>query len=215
MKMSKRATKSTLSDINGILEISDSYQAPQRVMEILIDPEKSKKCFFEFMEYFDFDLSYDWFFEYFQEEHADRKNNKQDFTPLSVCKLLSKLIDSGEREDTDYTIIEEPAAGTGGNVIAHWYEKNRECRYIWNYSPDDYLYICTELSSKTVPFLIFNIMIRGINAIVIHGDSLTRKAKNIFWIYNESNNAMGFSELYAVPHTEKIAEMFGVIWENE
>lgn len=57
--------------------------------------------------------------------------------------------------------------------------------------------------------------IRGINAIVIHGDSLTRKAKNIFWIYNESNNAMGFSELYEVPHTEKIAEMFGVIWENE
>lgn len=71
----------------------------------------------------------------------------------------------------------------------------------------------TELSDKTIPFLLFNLMIRGINAIVIHGNSLTREAKNVFWVYNESNNSMGFSDLYVCPHTDRIEKMFDVVFK--
>lgn len=69
--MSKRATESTLSKVNKVLEISDSYQAPERVMEILKDEVLRKDYFFKFLELFDYDLSYEWFYRYFQDEHAD------------------------------------------------------------------------------------------------------------------------------------------------
>ena len=71
--MSKRATESTLSKVNRILRISDSYEAPAKVLEILQKPEERKEIFFQFMKEFDYDLSYEWFYNYFQDEHADRK----------------------------------------------------------------------------------------------------------------------------------------------
>ena len=213
LKMSKQATRSTLSKVNDLLGISDSYQAPEKIMSILKDESKRKEMFFKFLELFDYDLSYEWFYKYFQDEHADRKNNKQDFTPVCVSNLMSAML-SGSNAEQEYEIIEEPAAGTGSTIIAHWNKKRRECHFVWNFSQDDYLYKLTELSDKTVPFLLFNLMIRGINAIVIHGNSLTKEAKNIFWVYNESNNSMGFSDLYICPHTEKIEKMFDVVFQR-
>lgn len=207
--MSKRATENTLSKVNKLLNISDSYQAPERIMQILKDESKRKEIFFNFLELFEYDLSYEWFYKYFQDEHADRKNQKQDFTPKSVSCLLSDILNTQPYKDT-YRIIEEPAAGTGSTIIAHWYKSMRQCRFIWNFSPDDYLYKLTELSNKTIPFLLFNLMIRGMNAIVFHGNSLTNEIKDVFWIYNESNNPMGFSDLYICPHSERIEKMFKI-----
>ena len=196
-KMSKRATESTLSKVNRILRISDRYEAPAKVLEILQKPEERKEIFFQFMKEFDYDLSYEWFYNYFQDEHADRKNNHQDFTPVCVSNLMSEML--GCRSENDFTIIEEPAAGTGSTMIAHWYKTIRSHMFIWDYKPDDYLYKLTELSSKTVPFLLFNVMIRGMNALVIHGNSLTQEIENAYWVYNELNNPMGFSDLYIIP----------------
>ena len=195
--MSNQVIESTLSKVNRILKISDSYEAPAKVLEILKKPEERKAIFFEFMKEFDYDLSYEWFYNYFQDEHADRKNNEQDFTPVCVSKLISEML--GCKSENDFTIIEEPSAGTGSTMIAHWYKSIRACQFIWDYKPDDYLYKLTELSSKTVPFLLFNVMIRGMNAIVIHGNSLTSEIESAYWIYNEANNPMGFSDLYVIP----------------
>ena len=50
--MSNRVTESTLFKVNNLLEISDSYQAPQKVMEILKDKEKREELFFKFLELF-------------------------------------------------------------------------------------------------------------------------------------------------------------------
>ena len=75
--------------INNLLNIKDSYQAPQRIMEILYsDKETRDKYFMDFLNAFDMDVTYDWFHEYFQDEHADRKKHKQDFTPNSISQLL-------------------------------------------------------------------------------------------------------------------------------
>jgi len=96
--------------INELLEIDDSYKAPEALMKLLRDKEKREKVFIEFLELFNFDVTYDWFHEYFQDEHADRKNKKQDFTPASVGKLLAELV--GDPESIDGTRY-EPCAGTG------------------------------------------------------------------------------------------------------
>ena len=206
--MSKQATKSTLFKVNEILEISDSYEAPGKIMEILKDSEKRKEIFFKFLAVFEYDLSYEWFYKYFQDEHADRKNNKQDFTPRCVSNLISQMMCTSTTDGCQ--IIEEPAAGTGSTLIAHWYKEQRKAGFIWNYRPDDYLYKCTELSSKTIPFLLFNLMIRGMNAIVIHGNALTLEAENAYWIYNERNDSMGFSDLFVCPHNERTEKLFGI-----
>ena len=87
--------KNILSDINGMLSITDSYQAPERIMNLLFGEEKERiKVFKDFLDYFKCDVSYDWFHEYFEDEHADRKNNKQDFTPKCLSTLVSKLLGS-------------------------------------------------------------------------------------------------------------------------
>lgn len=201
-KMSKQVTENTLSKVNRILQISDSYEAPARVLELLKDEKDRKNVFFQFLEAFDYDLSYEWFYNYFQDEHADRKNNKQDFTPVCVSNLIAEMLNCKVSED-DYTIISEPAAGTGSTIIAHWWKQFRKSRFPWEYRPDDYLYVLTELSSKTIPFLLFNLMIRGMNAIVVHGDSLTKETEAAYWICNEKNDPMGFSDLYEIPEERR------------
>lgn len=100
------------SMINDILDIKDSYQAPQKIMDMLYgDIEERNKTFMEFLKAYKNDVNYDWFHEYFQDEHADRKKHKQDFTPKSISKLLVELVSD---KQGDYY---EPAAGTGGIVI--------------------------------------------------------------------------------------------------
>lgn len=212
--MSNRATKNTLlNDVNQILGIKDSYEAPGRMLEILKNPAEREGVFFKFLELFDYNLDEEWFYKYFQEEHADRKNNKQDFTPNSLSSLLSEMINS-RKSDDGYIVIAEVSAGTGGMVISHWANERR--KYLpWTFKPDDYLYLCTELSKKTIPFLIFNLMIRGINAIVIHGNSLTYEAENAYWIYNEKNDFMSFSDLYVAEHSEKVEKLLNIKFKTD
>lgn len=65
--MSNQATESTLSKINKLLSINDSYQAPDRIMQILLGEEtRRKEVFAKFLKAFDYDLSYEWFYNYFQ-----------------------------------------------------------------------------------------------------------------------------------------------------
>ena len=108
--------KNILSDINVMLNITDSYQAPERIMNLLFGEEKERiKVFKDFLDYFKCDVSYDWFHEYFEDEHADRKNNTQDFTPKCISTLVSKLL------GCDTGVTYEPTAGTGGMLISNWY----------------------------------------------------------------------------------------------
>lgn len=204
--MSKRVTESMLSKINGLLDIDESYKAPARVMEILCDKENARSVFANFMKAFDYDLSYEWFVKYFEDEHADRKNKKQDFTPTCVSNLMAEI----QGHEPQYGVIYEPAAGTGSTIIAHWYKETRKHIFPWNYHPMDYCYLCEELSDKTVPFLLFNILIRGMHAVVIHGNTLTREAKEVYWCCNEQNQYMCYSELHIMPHTQEVEEYFNV-----
>lgn len=207
-KMSKTVTKNMLCKVNTLLNIDDSYKAPDRMMQLISEAETAKELFFSFLKAFDYDLSYEWFNDYFEEEHADRKNNKQDFTPTCISKLMAEML-----KNSDKGIICEPAAGTGSTIIQHWY-KNIRSDYVWNYNPMDTLYCCYELSDKTIPFLLFNLMIRGINAVVIHGNTLTKKTKDVYHVFNESNNAMGFSSLKKIRHCKEAEKYFDIEFVN-
>lgn len=185
-----------LTKINNILGIKESYKAPDRLMEILYmnKPERDK-YFMDFLNAFDKDVTYDWFHDYFQDEHADRRNQKQDFTPQSVSKLLTQMV--GSEGKTYY----EPAAGTGGILIERWnYDRMQHSPF--DYEPRDYYYTAEELSDRAIPFLLFNMLIRGMNGNVVQCDVLTREATGAFFIQNDNNDFMGFSSLNLLPYNE-------------
>ncbi|MGE6488494.1 N-6 DNA methylase [Paenisporosarcina sp. NPDC076898] len=196
--------------INELLGIDDSYKAPEALMKMLRDKDKREKVFMEFLQLFDFDVSYDWFHEYFQDEHADRKNKKQDFTPVSVARLLVELMNDPEIDNwTRY----EPCAGTGGITIQAW-QKDRMNHSPFDYKPSWYVYHCEELSDRCIPFLLFNCMIRGMNAIVVHCDVLSRKSKGCFFVQNEKDDHMMFSSLNVMPYTQEVADFLKVEWDD-
>ncbi|MCM1039833.1 MAG: SAM-dependent methyltransferase [Ruminococcus sp.] len=209
--MSKQVTESMLSKINRLISVDESYKAPEKMMQIVSDRDLAKEIFLKFLPEFDDDLSYEWFNKYFEDEHADRKRRKQDFTPTTASRLMSEM----QGKEPQYGVIYEPAAGTGSTIISHWYIETRKHRFPWDYQPDNYLYLCEELSDKAVPFLLFNLLIRGMNALVIHGNTLTRETKEVYYCYNKFNSYLSFSELKKLPHVKEVEELCNIKFVSE
>lgn len=215
--------KFDVKTVNNLLGIDDAFKAPDRLMEILLEREEREKLFRNFLK-IDTDLEYDWFHEYFETEQAERKSKKQDFTPNVVAKLANSI--ATEPGQTDYY---EMAAGTGGMMIARWAYNVKEdpaftgkikstmaddilTSSIFTYSPRTYWYHLEELSDRAIPFLLFNAAIRGINAVIIQCDSLDRKAKRAFYVKNDSDNFLAFSDILEVPKTDKFGKFLNVKW---
>ncbi|MDV2459808.1 methylase [Elizabethkingia anophelis] len=177
-----------MADINRILGITESYNAPAKIMEILRSEERDI-IFHEFLEAFNHDISFDWFHGYFQEEHADRTNKKQDFTPMSIGNLLARITD-----DRSSSLVYDVCSGTGGLTITKWWETASQ--YLpWQYNPEDHFYTCVEMSERALPFLLLNLLIRGMNATVYYGDVLENQYSKVYHIINKANNPVGFSSL--------------------
>lgn len=188
--------------INRLFEVDEEYKAPEKLMKIMFDKEKRETLFKDFLE-IETDVSYDWFHIYFQEEYADRKKKKQDFTPNSVSRLLSAIV--GEKAGSNLDV----AAGTGGLTIQKWHHDQRQVSP-FEYWPSNYFYQCEELSDRALPFLLFNLAIRGMNATVVHGDVLERKVKQIYFLQNEENDFLKFSSVNVMPHSEMVKKEFDV-----
>ena len=97
--------------VNELFGIDEPFKAPGRLMEINFNPKLREKLFRQFLE-ISTDVSYDWFQGYFEENQADHKNKKQDFTPRSVSDLVTELADGKD----DHTYFES-ASGTGGKKM--------------------------------------------------------------------------------------------------
>lgn len=182
-------------------------------MKVLRNKKKREAMFMQFLEAFNFDVTYDWFTDYFQDEHADRKKQKQDFTPKCVAELVTALI--GDTSDAGGTYY-EPCAGTGGITIARW-QADRIQHSPFDYRPSWYLYTLEELSDRAIPFLLFNIMVRGMNAVIVHGDVLTRQAKAVYFVQNDKDDHMQFSSLNILPQSDVVANSglyYPLVWED-
>lgn len=154
-----------INDINRIFGIKESWELPEKLMQILDDDIERQKVFDEFLVIED-DLSYDWFTTYFQEQHSNRESMMQDFTPKEVSGLLPEL--AGE-----YEKVLDVCAGTGGLTIAVW-NKNKTAEFR-----------CEELSTRAFPLLLFNLAIRDINSVAVNKDILTGEVKCIYRIQNK------------------------------
>lgn len=170
----------------------EDYQAPETLMNTILNKQKREAMFSSFLDG-ESDLSYDWFHVYFQEQQANRKGTKQDFTPEALTTLANLLAGSGKS-------MLDPAAGTGGLTISQW-----------NINKDEQFQM-EELSESAIPFLVFNCAIRNMNAVIINGDTLERKANQIFML----NSGKQFSRIDVLPHTKEVASAFDISeWEKD
>lgn len=101
--------------VNKLLGVDEAYKAPEKMLQLMLDDEQRPKLFEKFLKV-STDLKFDWFHEYFEDDQAERKKKKQDFTPDSIATLLNSLVDDS-RSSSHYF---EVAAGTGGILIKRW-----------------------------------------------------------------------------------------------
>lgn len=109
------------------------------------------------------DLDSDWLQRVWQYHLADRKDKKQDFTPKSLAMLLAELTDNGG-DNIDL------CAGTGALTIQ-----------VWVKNPDRH-FECYELDENLIPFLLFNLAVRNMDATVYNGDCLSMNFETIYRI---------------------------------
>ena len=189
--------------INNILGIEESYKAPDKLMELIYDRKKREYVYKEMLELFNYNIEYDWFHEYFMDEQADRKKLKQDFTPNSISDLLSKIVDD------NVGFVYEPTAGTGGMIIRKWLSDRNEYS-IFTYKPSNHYYVAEEMSDRALPFLIFNMAIRGMNGEVRHIDTLTRECKGVFFLQNVKDDYLSYSDINIMPYNKSVERICNV-----
>ena len=132
---------------------TENFEMPTALMKRLLnDPYE---LFDSYTNEFQ-DLSFDNFTTYFQDNHSDRNNFMQDFTPPELCKLVANL-------SSDCCTCLDMCAGTGGLSIA-----------MWNHNKNINL-VCEEISKNALPVLIFNLAVRNIEATVRQKNILTNE----------------------------------------
>lgn len=118
-----------------------------------------------FCKLVDNDLSKDWLQMIYQYYLADRKEKKQDYTPAGLAKFLSLLV--GEAD-----VVVDLCAGSGALTIQRW-----------NQNPEQKFKLY-EIDERVIPFLLFNLVIRNISAVVFQGDVLSGETQHS-WLINK------------------------------
>lgn len=115
-----------------------------------INSEQVLDCFCSLVEQ---DLSKDWLQMVYQYYQADRKEKKQDYTPSSIAALMAALIGESEK-------VIDLCAGSGALTIQRWLTNK------------DQYFELYEIDEKVIPFLLFNLVVRNIQADVFRKDVL-------------------------------------------
>lgn len=145
-----------------IFNVNDTKELKNKLYEICINNQEEKLK--EFAELIKYDFKTDYLQKIYQYYEADRKEKKQDYTPKSLAKLVSKLsYDENESECLDM------CCGTGALTIQKWVEN------------PNLKFELEEFDENVIPFLLFNMMLRNINATVKQKDVLQDE---IYRIYN-------------------------------
>lgn len=137
-------------EIFGVSELSE---APKSVMSVLNNAHT--EVLDKWLEMYP-NLSKDYFQPIFQYYLADRKEKMQDYTPVCLGKLCANLTNVRNAKS-----CYDMCAGSGSLTIQAWN---------LNKSID---FVCEELDDNVIPFLLLNLSIRNINAVVINGNILT------------------------------------------
>lgn len=177
-EQAKRAVKKeiTTEAINELFGIKESFELSETLLKKILNKQEKDKLCNDFMQ-FKFDMNNDCLRDYFQMNNANRNNLKQDYTPDCLSKLISKIIPETEN-------IFDICSGTGALTIGI----NRDINYL-----------CEEVSQMSIPILLFNLALRGINATVLQKDVLLNDVQKV---YKVSKNG-DFSDIEIIENFEE------------
>lgn len=191
----------TTSELLTIFDIKDIRLLPEAIMFVLMGDVEKRDCIYrQLLHLNNYDLSYDWFQQLYEEEMSQRKEKKQDFTPQVLGTIASMIC--GDNQRSTY----EPTAGNGSMLISDWYNKLSKC-YPWDFLPSMNQIECWELSDRSIPILLLNLSIRGIMGVVYHGDVLEMSIKQKYILLNRHDDALAFSEIHKVNNNAKIIKV--------
>ena len=105
----------------------------------------------------------DWLQALWQYYEADRVEKKQDYTPKSLCKLVSVLAN-------DCKSVYDCCGGSGALTIEVLKNHNIDNVYV------------EELDERVIPFLLFNLCLHNTAGYVVNGDVLTGKIKKVYFL---------------------------------
>lgn len=143
-----------VSYLSDLLGTNDKKDIPAKLMSTL---KAGKDDFFgKWLARFP-DLSADHLQPIFQYYMADRKEKMQDYTPTSLARLCVKLAMLGSQPSSVYDMC----AGSGALTIQAWNEK-KDCRFI-----------CEEYDKAVIPFLLCNLAMRNMDAVVMQSDVIS------------------------------------------
>lgn len=188
--------KNELFNLIGIEDIKDM---PDRIMEIITgNIEYRNYIYSELLKMNNYDMSYDWFQELYENELSERKQKKQDFTPNALGVICSEL--------TSQTgSIHEPTAGNGSMIIADWWQRCRKL-HPWEHFPSQHMVTCWELSARSIAILLLNLSIRGIMGYVYHGDVLEKEVRQKYILLNKKDDTLCFSDIMKANINDKIVQ---------
>ncbi|WP_223602763.1 SAM-dependent DNA methyltransferase [Lacticaseibacillus paracasei] len=214
-------TEDGQATIAKLLHGDDLASTSEYLMHILFDKDKREHLFRQFLEY-ETNVDYDWFNLYYSQEMTRvSKKTKSFYSPPALGKLAKQLVDvartDGDTEATKRNLGAtnyDVASGTGQLTVAAW-DANRRKHSPFDYRPSMYFYVAEELKqqnkpSRSIPFLLFNFLIRGMDGIVIAGDSLSRSISQVYFIQQPEDDHLGFSSLNVMPRTPDTMEAFDV-----
>lgn len=136
-------------EIKNILEISEIFELSEKLNKIMNNKEEREQYFHKIVNA-GLDLKTDFIRDLYQEEAAQRKQLKQDYTPDCLCNLFYQTA-------TEPHEILDECAGTGSLAI----------EYI-NHGVDEIT--CIEKSKTVFPLLLMNMAIRNVSGYVVRGD---------------------------------------------
>lgn len=207
--------------IAKLLHGDDLASTSEYLMHILFDKGKREQLFRQFLTY-ETNVDYDWFNLYYSQEMTRiSKKHKSYYSPPALGKLAKQLVDvartDGDVEATKNNLLAthyDIGAGTGQLTVTAW-DANRRKHSPFDYKPSMYFYVSEELKlsgkpSRSIPFLLFNYLIRGMDGVVIAGDSLTRSISQVYFIQQSEDNHLGFSSLNVMPRTPDVMKEFDV-----
>lgn len=189
------------------LNVTQHAEFESKLASIVFDREKREQFYRDILEY-DHDIFHDTFKAYFEEYSAERKSNQQDYTPDEVAKILAGLTRSDANKDSQYSGA-DLTAGTGSLLMQKWAD-DMLAETPFTYAPHNYFYFAQEYADNVIYYLLHNLALRGMNCVVLHGDTLEGKIKQIYFVQNDNDDYLGFSSINVMPHTDDVKRSFEV-----
>lgn len=147
-----------------ILQVNEEYEIQNKLMNVLLSDKKN--IFLDELINNGFDIEKDCIREMFENELANRKTLKQDYTPYSICKLISLI--TGKHEE-----ILDVCSGVGSLAIQNSLDNDTD------------MFVCEEISTLSISMLLLNISIRNINATIYRKDVLTQEVFETYELKKE------------------------------